>query len=366
MIAKKQITIKQVAQEARVSTQTVSRVINNRPDVAPETRQRVLEVIERLGYQPSALARSLIRRRSHTLGVVIAGLKYIGPSRTLNGIAERAEDMGYSLLLKGLPRFDTSNVESILNALLARQVDGIIWAVSEVGDNRDWLHERLPDLPAPIIFLTMGQQADLSVVAVDNYSGGRMATEHLLEQGYRHIGHITGPLAWWEARQRKAGWQDALLDAGIPVNNYQWAEGNWSPDSGERAIHQLLEQYPAMDAVFVGNDQMALSVSQVACRRGLKIPQDLAVVGFDSIPEAAYFWPPLSTVEQDMHQLGCVAVEQVVRMIEANRESENMFEPETIWLKPRLIVRESSLASPKTVEAPLGQGSFDSSTSLGP
>lgn len=365
MIAKKQITIKQVAREAGVSTQTVSRVINNRPDVAPETRQRVLAVIERLGYQPSALARSLIRRRSHTLGVVIAGLNYIGPSRTLNGIAEQAEDMGYSLLLKALPRFDTGNVEPILNALLVRQVDGIIWAVSEVGNNRDWLRERLPDLSAPIIFLTMGQQADLSVVAVDNYSGGRMATEHLLEQGHRHIGHITGPLAWWEARQRKAGWQDALLDAGIPVNDHQWAEGNWSSDSGERAICQLLEQYPAMDAVFVGNDQMALSVVQVACRGGLKIPQNLAVVGFDGIPESAYFWPPLSTIEQDMHQLGCVAVEQVVRMIEASRESENVFEPETIWLQSRLIVRESSLASPKTVEAPLGQGSFDPSTSLG-
>jgi DNA-binding LacI/PurR family transcriptional regulator len=120
-----------------------------------------------------------------------------------------------------------------------------------------------------------------------------------------------------------------------------------------------------MDAVFAGNDQMALSVVQAACRSGLKIPQDLAVVGFDGIPEAAYFWPPLSTVQQDMHQLGCVAVEQVIRMIEASREPENTFEPETIWLKPRLIVRQSSLASPETVEVPLGQGSFDPSTTLG-
>jgi len=365
MPIKQRITIKQVAKEAGVSTQTVSRVINNRPDVAPETRQRVLEVIERLGYQPSALARSLIRRRSHTLGVVTAGLKYVGPSGTLSGITEQAEAMGYSLLLKALPGFETGNVEPILNALLARQVDGIIWAVSEVGDNRDWLQDQLPDLSVPIIFLTMGQRADLSVVAVDNYSGGRMATEHLLEQGYRHIGHIAGPLAWWEARQHKAGWQDSLLEAGIPVNDHQWAEGNWSSKSGEQAIHQLLTQYPDMDAVFAGNDQMALSVVQAACRSGLKIPQDLAVVGFDGIPEAAYFWPPLSTVQQDMHQLGCVAVEQVVRMIETSRESENTFEPETIWLKPRLIVRASSLTSPETVEVPLSQGSLDPSTTLG-
>jgi LacI family transcriptional regulator len=364
MIAKKQITIKQVAQEAGVSTQTVSRVINNRPDVAPETRQRVLEVIENLGYQPSALARSLIRRRSHTLGVVTAGLEYIGPSRTLSGITDQAEAMGYSLLLKELPKFDTGDVAPILNALLARQVDGIIWAVAEVGDNRDWLRDQLPNLSAPIIFLTMGQQTDISVVAVDNYSGGRMATGHLLKQGYRNIGHIAGPLDWWEARQRKAGWQDTLLEAGLPVNDHQWVEGNWSSKSGERAIHQLLRQYPDMDAMFVGNDQMALGVAQVACRRGLKIPQELALVGFDGIPEAAYFWPPLTTVEQDLHQLGCVAVEQMIRLIEASRESENTFEPETKWLEPKLIVRESSLASAKTVEVPLGQGSYDPTTTL--
>lgn len=351
MSINKRVTIKQVAQEAGVSTQTVSRVINDRPDVAPQTRQRILEVIKRLGYQPSALARSLIRRRSYTLGVVTAGLKYVGPSRTLSGIAEQAEAMGYSLLLKDLPRFDMGEVEPILNALLARQVDGVIWAVAEVGDNRDWLHDHLPSMPVPIIFLTMHHQAGLSVVAIDNYMGGRLATEHLLEQGYRHIGHVAGPLDWWEARQRKTGWLDALADAGVSVSEHHWTEGTWSSKSGERAIHQLLDQYPEMDAVFVANDQMALSVSQVACRMGLKIPHDLAVVGFDGIPDAAYFWPPLTTVHQDQHQLGCLAVEHVVRLVEASREPESAYETEAVWLKPRLIVRESSLAlSPESAE----------------
>jgi LacI family transcriptional regulator len=341
----KRVTIKQVAQEAGVSTQTISRVINNRPDVAPETRQRVLDVIDRLGYHPSALARSLIRRRTHTLGVVTAGLRYIGPSRTLNGITGHAEELGYSLLLKKLPKFDSEDAESILNALLARQVDGIIWAVSEVGNNRDWLQDRLPNLPVPIIFLTMHPQAGLSIVAVDNYLGGRMAAEHLLKQGYRHIGHIAGPLAWWEARQRKAGWQDALADAGMCPNDLQWLAGNWSSESGEEAIHRLFDQYPEMDAVFVANDQMALSVLQVACRRGLRVPQDLAVVGFDAIPEAAYFCPPLTTIQQNLHELGCIAAKQAIHMIEVSRESENSYEPESIWLKPQLIVRESSVAA---------------------
>ena len=339
------VTIKQVAKDAGVSTQTVSRVINDRPDVAPETRQRVLAVIERLGYQPSALARSLIRRRSHTLGVVTAGLHYFGPSHTLSGITEQAEAMGYSLLLKELPRFDTDNVEPNLDALVARQVDGIIWAVSEVGNNRDWLQDRLPALPVPIIFLTMHHQAGLPVVAIDNCLGGRMATEHLLEQGCQRIGHITGPLDWWEARQRKAGWQAALSDASIAIGDHCWVKGNWSAESGEQAIHHLLAQYPSMDGVFVGNDQMALGVLQAACRKGLSIPRTLAVVGFDGISEAAYFWPPLTTVHQDLHELGCRAVQQVVGMIEASREVEESHQPETVWIRPRLIIRESSLAS---------------------
>lgn len=343
MALRERVTIKQVARQAGVSTQTVSRVINERPDVASETRQRVLQVIERLGYQPSALARSLIRRRSHTLGVVTAGLTYIGPAYTLSGITDQAEALGYSLMLKVLPRFDIEDAAPILNALLARQVDGIIWAVSEVGSNHHWLPTHLPELPVPIIFLTMHGQPGVRVVAVDNYLGGRMATQHLLEQGYRRIGHIAGPLAWWEARQRKAGWQDALTEAGIPADEQHWVEGDWSSRSGELAIQQLLEQHPDTEAVFVGNDQMALSVLLVACRRGLSVPHDLAVVGFDGIPEVGYVWPPLTTVHQDLYALGRTAVEHIVRAIDDSHQSQSETPAETVWLQPRLIVRESSL-----------------------
>ena len=125
----------------------------------------------------------------------------------------------------------------------------------------------------------------------------------------------------------------------------QWVEGNWSSESGEGAILQLLDKYPDMDAVFVANDQMALSVLQVANRRRLRVPQDLAVVGFDAMPEAAYFCPPLTTVRQNLHELGSIAAKQVIHMIEVSREPENSYEPESVWLKPELIVRESSVAS---------------------
>jgi DNA-binding LacI/PurR family transcriptional regulator len=342
----KRSTIKQVAKAAGVSTQTVSRVINDRPDVAPETRKRIQQVIEELGYQPSALARSLIQRRSYTLGVLTAGLKYIGPSRTLNGIASQAEEMGYTLLLKELARFDTEDVKPLLQTLLSRYVDGIVWAVPEVGDNHRWVDTKLAETPVPIVFLTMEKHPDLSIVYIDNYLGARMATEHLLQQGYKHIGHISGPMDWWESRQRKAGWQAALADAGIEAFENHCAEGNWSSSSGETAFRQLISQYPQMDAVFVANDQMALSVLQMSCRDRISVPSQLGVVGFDGLQETPYYWPPLTTVVQDQHLLGCTVVEEIVHSIEIFRSEGVPARPRAIAIKPELAVRQSSVRNP--------------------
>jgi LacI family transcriptional regulator len=342
MNTNKRATIKEVARAAGVSTQTVSRVINDRPDVSPETRERIQQVIEELDYQPSALARSLIQQRSYTLGVVTAGLKFIGPSRTLNGITNKAEELGYALLLEELLQFDTDNIKPILQNLLARHVDGIVWAVPEVGDNRRWVDEILKDVPVPVVFLTMQPRPGLSTVAVDNYAGGTLATRHLLDQGYRRIGHISGPLDWWEARQRKQAWQDTLKKAGFLVADGHCTEGNWSSSSGEVAFTQLLQSYPEMDAVFVGNDQMALTVLQIAHRRGLRVPQDLAVTGFDNMAESAYFWPALTTIDHNLYELGCRAVQETVKQIEAIHRDEKL-EPQNILLSPGLIVRESSV-----------------------
>lgn len=336
-------TIRDIAAAAGVSRQTVSRVLNDRPDVARQTRERVWQVIEESGYQPSDIARSLARRHSLALGVVIAGLEYVGPSRTLRGIAGQAESLGYTLLFKDLPGLESNRVQPLLNSLLAWEVDGIVWAVPEVGSNRLWLQGEIPRLPVPVVFLTMEARRNLSVVSVDNYAGGRLATAHLLEQGYRQVGHIAGPLDWWEARRRKAGWQDTLVEAGISVPDCSWAAGDWSAASGSQAFCRLLEQYPAMEAVFVANDQMALGLLQVACQKGIRVPRDLAVVGFDNIPEAAHYWPPLTTVNQRQEELGAIAVQELVRLVEAQRQ-DGAAQPRAIVLEPRLVIRESSQA----------------------
>jgi DNA-binding LacI/PurR family transcriptional regulator len=339
----KRPTIKEVAAAAGVSTQTVSRVVNGRPDVSDDTRVRVQDIIKSLGYRPSAIARSLIQQRSFTLGVVTAGLKYIGPSRTLNGIASAAEAAGYSLLLKELAHFHAKDIVPQLNALYAMHVDGIIWAVPEIGDNRAWVNDLSIDLPIPILYLAMEPREGVSVVSINNYQGARTAVTHLVEQGYQHIGHISGPLDWWEARQRMAAWKDVLVETGRDVLDRHMVEGNWSSASACAAIEKLYHQYPEMDAIFAANDQMALAVTQFACQRNLRIPQDLAIVGFDDIAEAAYFSPPLTTMRQDQHELGTVAVQEVLKLIEANQCGGTVEASQTIVLTPTLIVRESSI-----------------------
>jgi DNA-binding LacI/PurR family transcriptional regulator len=336
-------TIKEVAYAAGVSTQTVSRVINQRPDVSQETRKRVQETIERLNYQPSALARSLIRQRSFTLGVVTAGLDFLGPSRTLSGITSTAEEAGYSLLLKVLPNFDSNSVVPIFQMFLSHHVDGIIWAVAEVGENRNWVNKLPSDLDIPIVYLTMESRENISVVSINNYLGGRIAMSHLIEQGYQHIAHIAGPLDWWEARERLAAWKDVLKEEGRDFQDRYCVEGDWSPLSGLQAYERLCEQYREMDAIFVANDQMSIGVFQLANQRGLKIPEHLGVIGFDNITESSYFWPPLSTIQQDQYKLGKLAVDEITKIIDANWQGLEPIEPKSIMLTPTLVIRQSSL-----------------------
>jgi LacI family transcriptional regulator len=348
-------TIKEVASVAGVSTQTVSRVINERSDVSPETRRKVKEVIKALSYQPSELARSLINQRSHTLGVVTAGLRHMGPSRTLSGITSAAEESGYSVLLKEIPNYDTEDITPIIQAFLSRHVDGIIWAVPEVGENRKWVNNPPADIEVPLVYLTMETRSNLSIVSIDNYLGGRMAMSHLLEQGYNKIAHISGPLDWWEARQRMAAWKDSLTEAGLEPNESQCVEGSWSSASGALAIEKLFDQYPDMDSIFVANDQMALAVMQFFAEKRIGIPEEIGIIGFDNIAESAYFSPALTTVQQDQHKVAKIAVAEVIKIIESGWQELDTVDPKSIILPPTLVVRQSSLRVTKGGES---QGSF--------
>jgi LacI family transcriptional regulator len=336
------VTLHDVAKQAGVSTKTVSRVVNNQGEISEATRQRVQAAIEQLDYHPNILARSLVNQRSNTLAVVAWGIDYYGPSRILVGIEKKSDELGYSLFLNLLARPDDSDIDRILDMLIERRVEGILWAVPEVGNNRSWIAAaRLDSLP-PVVFLSMESRPGLMTVSIDNRHGAVQATQHLIDRRPRHIGLITGPLIWWEARERYAGWQEALQQAGLTPSPRLVVEADWSAETGAAAMQTLLDREPNIDAVFACSDQIALGALGVAHRLGRRIPQDLAIVGFDNIPESAHFWPPLTTIYQHLGDIGSLAVEHLHRIIEAKRNSETDGEPVAISQVPELVIRESS------------------------
>jgi LacI family transcriptional regulator len=343
---KKSVTIKDVAAAAGVSAQTVSRVLNDRPDVSEETRVAIQRIIADLGYSPNILARSLIQGRSNTIGVVGYGIGYYGPSRTLTGIERQANELGYSLLLSLLRKPENNVGDDLFANLLMRKVDGIIWAVPEIGDNRPALLAQAECAGVPVVFINMEPRPGLSVVAMDNVSSSRRVVEHLLHLGRDHIGIITGPENWWESRQRVTGWRAALQAAGKlrPTEiDRLCVHGDWYPESGESGLAYLLERNPNLDAVFACNDPMALGALTAARRLGFSVPEQLAVVGFDDVPEASYYHPPLTTIRQPLAEMGAEAVRMLHRAL--THPEHEPYPPEQVWLTPELVVRASSFTA---------------------
>ncbi len=337
------VTIKDIARICNVSTQTVSRVLNKRPDVSQSTREAVEKAIAELGYHPSALARSLVQQQSYTLGVIVAGLRYLGVSQTLNGITEECEASGYALLLKELPRFDGTNIVPIVESLIAHRVEGIIFAAPELGDNVQAVQAQLPSTCPPILFVKSQPHPQYTTVSIDNYAGSRRAVEYLAGLGRRRIGMISGPMEWLEARQRWQGWADTMAALGTPVSEQHWCAGSWSSASGVTAFARLVERYPQLDAVFASNDQMALGVLHYAYTHGIRVPEQLAVVGFDDLSEAAQFSPALTTVRQPLRELGSLAVKTLLGQIEADSDAPA---ERLLMLQPELVVRDSTPTPP--------------------
>jgi DNA-binding LacI/PurR family transcriptional regulator len=196
----------------------------------------------------------------------------------------------------------------------------------------------------PVVFQGSTPIEGALFVTVDNYSGGCSATQHLIDQGYQHVGHISGPLEFWDAKARKAGWCDTLKKNGVLPTDSQWAEGDWSVESGARAVSSMLRIYPNMDAIFVANDQMAIGAIRKLKEHGLRVPDDLGIVGYDNIPESAYNSPPLTTISQDFHQMGEKTMEVLESAIRAQQSGNTLDGIEPIILNSELIIRQSSLS----------------------
>jgi DNA-binding LacI/PurR family transcriptional regulator len=324
--------MRDVAALAGVSHQTVSRVINDHPSIRPATRDRVLAAMEQLRYRPNRAARALVTARSQTIGVLSTSAAALyGPVSAINSIQNASYAAGYAVVVAQIADMTPGAAAAALDQLLAQSVEGII-----VIAPQEVVLERLAGarLDVPYVALGGGPEAKDRELTVDQIAGARAATRHLIDLGHEAIAHISGPLTWFEARARVRGYEAELAEAGlVPL---EAPEGEWTSESGYRAAHLLLDR-GGVTAVFASNDQMALGVYHAALERGLRIPEDLSVVGFDDIPEAAHFWPPLTTVLQDFTELGRRSVESLVGEIEGGEESA------AGSLRPSLIVRNSTM-----------------------
>jgi LacI family repressor for deo operon, udp, cdd, tsx, nupC, and nupG len=329
-------TIRDVAAAAGVSYQTVSRVINERPDVADGTRRRVLEVIEQLDYQPSAVARGLASRKTHTLGLITQDFSDYFFTQVIVGAEAEARRHGYYFILGSTERNPDDEPE-YLRLLAEREVDGILFArPSTEGDPQHvrWLIGR--NTPLVTTSYSIPGEA-LMVVDVDNVDGGRQAAECLIEAGHKEIGMIAGPPAWKSVQDRSRGCAMALQAAGLALAPARIEHGDWSYGGGYWAMRRLLERGTRLTALFAHNDRMAIGAMRALREAQVDIPDDVALVGYDDTPPASYSYPPLTTVHQPMQEVGTVAVQLLLQMI----EDPDVERRETL-LKPYLVHRATA------------------------
>lgn len=322
-------TITEVAKRAGVSISTVSRVVNGLDRVHPETRQRVLGIVETLNYQPSAFARGLAVQKTHTIGFVIPTISDPFYLNIVRGVEEGAASEQYSLLIVSQP-FAVSN-QRILELFTQRRVDGMVVVGVTVPAEAI---ERLKTHGFPLVLLQGGSEG-VATFAVDNYGGAVAVTDHLLNLGRKRIAYIAGSNDTPDNSDRFRGFQDALCRAGLEFDPRLFAQGDYAQDSGLRATKALLAREVPIDAIFAANDQMAMDAILVLRRQALRVPEDVAVVGFDDVPMASYVVPPLTTVRQPGYELGFGAAKAVLAALRGE------VLPKETTLPVELVVRES-------------------------
>lgn len=329
----KHVTMNDVADDAGVSYQTVSRVINEHPHVAAATRQRVMDAIERLDYRPNRMARTLVTNRSNTVGIVAFGSAFYGPSQMVVNIDRSLKERGYGFTMTTIRKMAFDELRDAVHELQSRAVDGL----ALITPIHDIDVERVRELCAdtPFVMVDVAPGTTVPSVVIDQTHGGRLAAEHLIALGHRRIAVIDGPLAWNDARLRHEAYEAVLREAGVEPGPS--VASDWTSAGGYRGLRELLATEEPFTGPVVGNDQMALGALHALNERGFDVPGDVSVVGFDDVPEAAYFRPPLTTVRQDFTTLGQQSAETLIALMEdpASPIRQRV-------LAPRLIVRAST------------------------
>ena len=330
-----------VAARCGVSYQTVSRVINEMPEVAATTRTRVLRAIEQLGYRPNMTARHLVSRRSTVLGHVSFAIGLYGPSQTMVNVEESAKKAGYRVMFTGVVEPDIGEIYRAVSELCAHRVAGVLVYLPLEMD-LSMLRGLCQNFP--LVAMDSDLNFKTPAVMVQQKTGSRIATEHLINLGHRQIACIRASLTWRPGRLRYQGWFSALKEAGL--NAGPCVEGDWSPQSGFQAAQNLIKSHwGKFTALVVANDQMALGAIRALHEAGISVPNDISVVGFDDIPESGHFLPPLTTIRQDFTRIGKLGVQCILEQIRSGLRGTR-----TYTVIPTLVERASTARPQKKAQ----------------
>ncbi len=319
-----------VARLAGVSHQTVSRVLNEHPNVSEQTRLKVRAAIAELGYRPDRAARALVTGTSQVIGVVAQNSSLYGPASMLTAFEEAAQATGFAVNVGSVRNLDERSIAEAVERHLDQRVAGLV-VIAPVASAAPAL-AKLPD-DVPLVTIDGDPEQSSTLVTVDQVAGARAATEHLLRHGHRSVWHISGPADWFDAAGRVQGWEAALREAGREVPPL--LTGDWSAASGYRH-GQLLARLPEATAVFAANDHIALGLLRALNEHGRRVPADVSIVGFDDVPEAAFYTPPLTTIRPDFDAAATASLELLLAQI-----AQGTTGGDRRIIAPALVERES-------------------------
>lgn len=339
----KSTTLYDVAQYAGVSYQTVSRVINQAENVSEKTRQKVEAAMAMLNYVPNRVAQQLAGKTGHTIGLATSDLSLHAPSQIAAAIKSRAGEERFNVVISMTGQSGAAAARAAINNLLAQRVDGLIVNIPLQDEEAQSLVALCQEVP--VLFLDVSPQLDANSVIFDPDQGAHLGVAHLLELGHREIALLAGPRSSVSARLRFEGWQQALAQQQLQATAVM--EGDWSALSGYQQVTRLLNEGPQPGAILVANDQMALGALRAITEAGLKVPNDISVIGYDDTADSACFIPPLTTIKQDFRTLGKNSVARIVEMIqqpEAPTRSE--------LLPVSLVIRKTTAAPGRETLSP--------------
>jgi len=329
-VSTKKANIYDVAKLAGVSHQTVSRVMNNHVSIRPATKERVLKAMKQLDYQPNLAARSLVTTKSNMLAFLIADTVLYGPVGMNNAMERHARHSGYLVVSLSVIPGDAESLNEALASLRVLQIEGLV-TIALPPESVKLATESFPDIP--MVSLDTYDIGNAHAVGIDNFEGGYRATKHLLDLGHTKILHVAGQFDSFEAQSRRKGYEKAMTDKKLKPDVIQ---GDWTADTGLKIGVDLNLGVGGYTAIFAANDYLALGLMKALRLRGIEVPRDISLIGFDDIPEATYLTPALTTMRQDFKGLGEAAMGMLLAEL-ANSDPttrENLI--------PEIIVREST------------------------